>query len=136
MLPFEFTVPGPPVSQQTSNRARLQAWKATVRQQAANRWPAGNAPHAGPVQLTVCYYHDGPAVRVDNDNWVKPVQDALNNLVYLDDGQIIDTKIRKTDLDGRFEVRGMSQVLAEAFSGGAEFLYVRVEDPPDHGELL
>jgi crossover junction endodeoxyribonuclease RusA len=121
MLPFEFTIPGPPVSQQTSNRANLQAWKATVRAQAPARWPAADAPHAEAVQITVTYFHDGPAVRMDNDNLLKPIQDALNNLVYFDDRQITDCNVRKTDLNGRFEVRGMSQTLAEAFSTGKNF---------------
>jgi Holliday junction resolvase RusA-like endonuclease len=136
MLPFEFTIPGPPVSQQTSNRANLQAWKGTVRAQAAARWPAGDAPHTEDVQITVTYFHDGPAVRMDNDNLLKPIQDALNALVYVDDRQITDCNVRKTDLDGRFQVRGMSPALAEAFSNGQEFLHVRVEARPDHGELL
>jgi len=38
-----------------------------------------------PVRLTICYYHDRVAIRLDNDNLVKPIQDALNGLVYEDD---------------------------------------------------
>lgn len=67
---------------------------------------------------------------------VKPIQDALNGLVYEDDRQITDIIVRKTDLNGRFRVRGMPLVLAEGFSRGREFLYVRVELAPDHEELI
>jgi crossover junction endodeoxyribonuclease RusA len=88
------------------------------------------------VSIAVTYYHDGPAVRIDNDNLVKPVQDALNGLVYEDDNLITDTNLRKTDLNGRFQVRGMSAVLAEGFCKGEEFLHIRIEAAPDHGELL
>lgn len=135
MLPFEFTIPGPPVSQQTADRNRLQEWKGRVRGEAVKRWPLGDQPENGALQAKVTYYHDGPAVRMDNDNLVKPILDALNNLVYADDGQITDTNVRKTDLNGRFVVRGISAVLAEAFGRGAEFLHIKIEEQPDHGEL-
>ena len=73
---------------------------------------------------------------MDNDNMVKPIQDALNGLVYSDDSQITDTRVRKTSIDGRFEVRAMSPVLAGGFVRGVEFIYVRVEAAPDPAELL
>lgn len=136
MLPFEFTISGPPVSWQTKDRTRLQEWKADVRLEASRHWPAGDSPHRERVEITVTYYHDGPAVRIDNDNLLKPIQDALNGLVYEDDRQITDVSVRKTDLNGRFAVRGMSPVLADAFCAGTEFLHIRIEQAPDHGELL
>ncbi len=136
MLPFEFIVAGPPVSHQTHNRARLEEWRSAVRQQALVRWPPGDIPNNTAVQITITYYHDGPAVRMDNDNLAKPIQDALNGLVYLDDRLITDTRLRKTDLNGSFRVRGMSPVLAEGFCRGEEFLHITVELAPDHGDLL
>jgi len=36
-----------------------------------------------------------PTVRPDIDNWVKPVMDVLNNLVYEDDGQITKLYVDK-----------------------------------------
>lgn len=136
MLPFEFTVDGPPVSHQTRYAARLRAWKQTVRDAAAERWPSGTSPSVARLQITVTYYHDGVAVLIDNDNLLKPIQDALNGLVYEDDRQITDTVVRKTDLNGSFRVRGMSLVLAQGFVRGNEFLYVRVEVAPGHEELI
>ncbi len=67
---------------------------------------------------------------------IKPIQDALNDLVYVDDRLITDTQIRKTDLNGSFRVRGMSAVLAEGFCRGNEFLYIRIEEAPNHQELI
>lgn len=136
LLPFEFIVDGPPVSHQTRNTARLRAWQQAVRTAAVQRWPAGTTPIAERLRFSVTYYHDGVSVRIDNDNLVKPIQDALNGLVYVDDRQITDTYVRKTDLNGSFRVRGMSPVLAEGFCRGNEFLYVRVELAPDHKELI
>lgn len=82
------------------------------------------------------YYHDGPAVRIDNDNLLKPIQDALNRFVYEDDVQITDTQVRKTDLNGSFRVKGMSPILAEGFCSGKEFLHVRVEHAPSHEDII
>lgn len=90
----------------------------------------------GQLQIIVVYYHDAVTISMDNDNMVKPIQDALKGLVYVDDRQITDIRVRKTNFDGRFKVRGMAVILAEGFSKGSEFIYVRVEDAPDHAELL
>jgi crossover junction endodeoxyribonuclease RusA len=136
MLPFEFIVDGPPISHQTRNVGRLRAWQLTVRTAAVQRWPAKTPPVTARLRFTVTYYHDGVSVRIDNDNLVKPIQDALNGRVYEDDRQITDTYVRKTDLNGSFRVRGMSSVLAEGFCRGNEFLYMRIELAPSHEELI
>jgi crossover junction endodeoxyribonuclease RusA len=136
MLPFEFVVDGPPVSQQANDPTRLPPWRAQVRAAAAERWPIADEPIAESIQILVTYFHEGEAIRLDNDNMVKPIQDALAGLIYIDDRQITDTKVRKTSLDGSFRVRGMSPVLAEAFLRNREFLYIRITSPPDHSEFL
>lgn len=136
MLPFELIVAGPPVSHQTRHRARLQAWIATVRREALRRWPPDQPPVAGRLKITVVYYHDAIRVRLDNDNMLKPIQDALQGVVYANDAQITDTSVRKTNLDHPMTVRGMSRVLAEGFCRGDEFLYVKVEEAPDHVRIL
>ena len=66
---------------------------------------------------------------------IKPIQYALNDLIYEDDRQITDTEVRKTDINGSFRVRGMSSVLAEGFCRGNEFIHVRIEVAPEHEEL-
>ena len=136
MLPFEFIVAGPPVSHQARNRARLQAWIATVRNEAVRYWPPGQPAAMGRLKITVVYYHDAVTVRLDNDNMLKPIQDAMQGVVYANDTQITDTSVRKTNLDGQFTVRGMSRVLAEGFCRGTEFLYIKVEEAPDHARIL
>jgi Holliday junction resolvase RusA-like endonuclease len=128
---FEFTVEGPPVSHQTKNKASLQVWRNAVRTAAARRWTQPG-PLTEALRITVCYYHEGPAIRLDNDNMIKPIQDALNGLVYQDDRQITDTAVRKTDIAGAFVVRGASMVLLEAFSRGKEFLHITIDAAPSH----
>ena len=135
-LPFEFSVQGTPLSYQTKNRDRLQRWVATVRAEAVRRWPQGQPAVTTQLLMTVVYFHEGVAIRLDNDNMVKPIQDALNGLVYQDDRQITDTRIRKSRLDAQFRVRNMSPVIAEGFVHRSEFLYIRIEEAPSHAELL
>jgi Holliday junction resolvase RusA-like endonuclease len=40
------------------------------------------------IKITVVYYHEGATIRVDNDNMLKPIQDALNGRIYVDDSSL------------------------------------------------
>lgn len=133
MLPFEFTIQGPPVSAQTRNRPRLAQWKQDVRNAAVAAVPAGAAPATGPAKITITYYYEGDAP--DADNIIKPIQDALNGVVFVDDAQVVETKSRKRSLNGSYQIRGASGVLLQGFAGGVGFLHIRVEDGP-HIEVL
>lgn len=135
-LPFEFVIAGPPVSAQARDRRRLAAWKRAVRSAAVRSWPKRRRPVTIPTRLAVCYYHDRVAIRLDNDNLVKPIQDALNGVVYTDDRLITDTSLRKTCLDNPFRVRGLSSVLARGFESAQEFLHIIVDEAPPHEDLL
>jgi crossover junction endodeoxyribonuclease RusA len=134
MLPFEFTVPGPPVSHQSRNKARLDAWRRLVRSQAAKLWGSA-APLKQELKLDVRYYHEGEAVRIDNDNMVKPIQDALIGLIYVDDRLIIDTIVRKMSIDGTFRVkRHKSREFIIALAKGDEFLHIKVTEASSQRE--
>jgi crossover junction endodeoxyribonuclease RusA len=132
---FEFFVEGPPLSQQTRNSVRLRDWKEYVRSEAARLWQA-QEPYEGPLKITVVYYHERQAVSIDHDNMFKPIQDALAGLVYKNDRQITDAQTRKTNIDGRFRLRHLSPIYARAFCAGKEFVYIRIEEAPNHEELL
>jgi crossover junction endodeoxyribonuclease RusA len=132
---FEFFVDGPPLSQQTRSPARLREWKEYVRNEAARLWDR-EAPFGGGLKLTVVYYHERDSVLIDHDNMIKPIQDALAGLVYNNDRQITDSQTRKTSINGRFRVRHLSPTYARAFAQGKEFIYIRVEEAPNHEELL
>ncbi len=136
MLPFEFIVFGVPVSHQSANRLRLADWRNIVRVAAMRCWPTPHLPLTARLKITVVYYHEGDMTRLDNDNLIKPIQDALNGLVYVDDRQLTDTVVHKTSIDGRFFVRGISPIHAEGFIRGIEFVYIRLDEAPDHAELL
>jgi Holliday junction resolvase RusA-like endonuclease len=93
MLPFEFVVEGPPVSQQTRRRDRLPPWRDAVRSAAALLWSADDAPVEQDVTVEMTHFFIGAPG--DVDNFPKPVLDALEGLVFLDDRQVSELVTRK-----------------------------------------
>jgi crossover junction endodeoxyribonuclease RusA len=128
MFPFEFTIKGPPVSHQTRNRARLQQWKTEVATAATAAWSHGAAV-TDIVAVTITYYYEGTSP--DVDNIIKPIQDALIGIVFIDDDQVSDVKSRKRSIDGSFRIRGVSALVLEAFGNGDDFLHIKVDEAPD-----
>lgn len=128
MLHLEFVLPGPPVSYQTTDRANLKAWQATVRAEAARTWAA--SPLTGRLKFLLINFHEGDKPTLDDDNMVKPIRDALNKFVYDDDRQIRYSETLHVPIEDPIKIRGASAVLLAAYSKGDVFLYVRVEDAP------
>lgn len=129
LLPLEFVVAGPAVSQQARRRDRLRGWIDEVRRQARKSTPAGATPEIDSVALTLIYLHvdDAP----DLDNLAKPVLDALKGLVFADDEQVTDLILRKRRLAIGIRVGNPSITLARAFDSGVPFLHVLVDKAPD-----
>ena len=132
MIPFEITVKGPPLSQQASSSSRKK-WKARVEQAAQEKLPNGSAPVAQDVAISIVYYFEGDTP--DVDNVIKPIQDALVGVVYVDDSQVIKAECAKVSIDGSFTIRGASATLLQAFSDKDPFVHVRVTWPPDMSKL-
>lgn len=134
---FEFVVIGKPISHQTKDKKRLQAWKQQVRQTAESHWK--HPPLGESLRVIITHYYDADSTNEsgvpDSDNIVKPVRDALNGLIYVDDYQITDFSSRRRSLNASFRVKGMSVALAEGFCQGEEFLHIRIESAPDPTEL-
>jgi Holliday junction resolvase RusA-like endonuclease len=91
------------------------------------RWPPTDPPLDIPISIVVVYYHEGETIRLDNDNMLKPIQDAMNGHIYVSDRLVVTARASKTPVDGPYRVRRMSQVVADAFVRGDEFIYVRIE---------
>ncbi|MDM9383928.1 RusA family crossover junction endodeoxyribonuclease [Chlorogloeopsis sp. ULAP01] len=134
MTTFEFIVDGPPVSQQTRRREKLRLWKTLVRQEAQKYWSPEQKIATGLIMLQVTYFYD--SVAMDVDNIVKPIQDAIIGLAYVDDDQITDAVVRKRNLSGNFRIENITPILAEGFARGNEFLHIVVTDAPDQEELI
>jgi Holliday junction resolvase RusA-like endonuclease len=128
MLPFEFVVYGTPRSFRSHSRPALIEWMSTVKAAASARWPSETPPLRGKVRVVVTYYHEGEIARLDNDNMVKPVLDALTGLIYFDDRQASSIEVRSVNMDLGLRMAHVSVLLAEAFVTKGEFLHVRVEE--------
>ncbi|BAY74595.1 hypothetical protein NIES25_10090 [Nostoc linckia NIES-25] len=137
MTRFEFIVNGRPVSQQARNRGkgnRLQDWKKTVRQEAEKYWSSEQKTATGLVMLQITYFYD--SVEIDIDNIVKPIQDAIKRLAYVDDNQVSDLVVRKRNLSGNFRIENMTPTLVEGFARGNEFLHIVVIDAPNQEVII
>lgn len=128
MLPFEFVVTGSPISLQTNNRALLQSWKTKVRQAAISRLPVGTVPTIESVQIIIIHYY--AANPPDIDNIAKPILDALNLLVYIDDKQITDLTLRKRNFRNLSKLQNLPETITEALAKGEPFVYVKIDVSP------
>lgn len=133
LLPFEFLVDGTPVSLQTKNKRRLAGWKSSVEQAARAAWPPNTPPIASEVTVRITYFYEDEAP--DVDNIIKPIQDALRGLVYVDDSTVTLTQGKKSRIDGAFVVKGVSEALAIKLARGRDFVRVVISAGPSHEDL-
>ncbi|WP_176739232.1 RusA family crossover junction endodeoxyribonuclease [Micromonospora matsumotoense] len=131
-LPWDFWVPGVPASVQASSVTR-QRWKAKVAASATGAWPAGEQPLTDKIQIHITYYHD--SAPLDVDNMIKPIQDALCEIVYVDDNQLTDTHGHLRDINAAYRVKGMTPAQADGFVSNGPFVHIRIEAAPAAGEL-
>lgn len=130
-LPWDFIALGVPISVQASGTSRAR-WKVEVASAAKAAWGA-DPPLDVEVLLRITYFHE--SAPLDVDNMIKPIQDALNGIVYLDDKQVATVVSGRSNLDGSFRVRGLSQALASGFVSNGPFVHIKVEPAPDAQEL-
>jgi hypothetical protein len=128
MTHLEFVVLGPPVSHQTSDKAKLKAWQAAIKAAAAKSWTG--PPLEGVLKFLLINFFEGNRPPLDDDNMVKPIRDALNKFIYDDDRQIQHSETIQVSIEAPVRIRHASKILLDAFAQGDEFLYVRVEDAP------
>jgi crossover junction endodeoxyribonuclease RusA len=130
---FEFCVHGRPVSAQTGSRRRLMAWQREVRAAAASAWPAGQPPCMVAVELRITHYAE--KLGADMDNLIKPIQDALQGIAYVNDRVVKDVTGNWRNIDAPFRLRYIARPLADAFSDGRPFVHVRLWLAPDEEDL-
>ncbi|MEH2027928.1 RusA family crossover junction endodeoxyribonuclease [Nostoc sp.] len=123
---FEFIIPRRPVSLQTKKRENLQAWKNFVRVEAQKVWKDSSPITKGDLQLTLVYLCDEyPA---DIDNIIKPIQDALVDLVFEDDSLVSDVDSHRRFLSDPIEIKSLPSLLQRAVIIGKECVYVKVSE--------
>jgi crossover junction endodeoxyribonuclease RusA len=98
-----------------------------VARAARSRWPTGQLPWSTALRVSISEFGEFlERPRRDRDNTAKPILDALQGLIYLNDGQILELEVDALDINGRYLVRYISPVVAAALTRGDEFVWVRV----------
>ena len=124
-IPFEFTVKGPPVSQQARRRRRVRRWTQDVQVAAKQYWDSESL-FTGEIEVTITYFFEN--VDLDLDNIPKPILDALKGLVYNDDSQITDLICRKRERNRDMQVLNASPILQESLDRPGQFLHISVSE--------
>lgn len=124
---FEFIVEGPAVSLKAkkTNASRYQKWIKTVRAAAQQQWPGNRKPtfsQAIIVSITNYYTASPP----DVDNIIKPILDALQTVVYINDEQVYKVICEKADLSKIERLQNPSPLLAVAVEKYDELLHIIV----------
>jgi Holliday junction resolvase RusA-like endonuclease len=133
-LHIEFLVPRKPVSHQSSNKPNLAAWRDFVAASARQAWTIGPLSNMR-LKFTMVYLADD-ANPGDINNFVKPVQDALNAVVYEDDAMIRDVSAHMRVLSEPITLADLPSGLAAAVAEGLPCVYVAISDSLELAEEL
>jgi hypothetical protein len=121
---FEFLIPRRPVS--TNNDKRRQEWIRLVNKEAKKFWTGSSPIKDANLQLTLIYLcGDNPP---DTDNITKPIQDALNKLVYEDDRLVSDVESHRRFLSEPIDMTNLPLLLRKGVIIGKECVYVKVSE--------
>lgn len=127
---IEFVVPGKPrvLGATTDSKAR---WTSQVQHEA----PRLDNLLEGPLRLQIDFFFRGKT-DLDTDNMIKPIQDALETILYEDDRTIEDVRARKINVDEHhLDLAGVPDVLRSALEDQQDdFVFIRVA--PAHRRLV
>jgi len=132
-FPLEFLVQGTPVSLQAKRPASRIEWQARVKAASQAVLPEGHWATTGRIAATLFYFPDSP-MEGDIDNIVKPVLNALEKHIYMDDWQVERVVVQKFEPGNVFPFATPSATLEDALTRPKPVLYVRLSD--DHFEDL
>ena len=127
MEKFEFVIEGPAVSLRAkkTRSKRYQRWISKVRAAARAQWPAGVAATDNQtIQVVIVNYYT--LVPPDVHNIIKPILDALETVVYLNDQQVRRVISEKFDLKNVDRIENPGSLLAAALEKYTEVLHIMV----------
>jgi crossover junction endodeoxyribonuclease RusA len=130
----EFIVPFRPVSVQAIDRENLQEWKRYVGKLASMAWDSSPID-SGKVNVTIVFLCDNRAP-IDVDNVVKPIQDAMNNVIYTDDVLVTDTDSHRRYLQQGVDLTKCPPLLIGMLVANEEAVYVRVRNARSLSEYV
>jgi Holliday junction resolvase RusA-like endonuclease len=85
----------------------------------------GEEPASGPISMEIAYFDMDDSIDIDVDNIAKPICDALKKLVYKDDKQIVELRLRKIRL-GIVDIKTLAGLPAREILNGRDFVYIRI----------
>ena len=90
------------------------------------------------VAILIIYFYQGETT-LDVDNIAKSLLDGLKGVLFRDDRQVSELVVRKSRLGAGLSVTGASLYLLDAVErmsrDASDFVYVRVDPAPDHGNI-
>jgi hypothetical protein len=136
---MEFIVVGTPRSANAPNRSRRR-WCERVARAARERLREEGVPDPTDQDLTVLiiYFYQGETA-LDVDNTAKPLIDGLKGVVFRNDQQVSEIRVRKSRFSAGLPLAGASLYLLDAIERmsqiSSDFAYVRTDPAPDHGRI-
>ena len=128
-FPLEFVVKGTAVSAQAKRRDTIERWKTKIIEASRSALPDGHFATVARLAATLFYF---PADEMEGDlnNIVKPILDAMNRHIYMDDRQIHRIVVQKFEPEGVFDFLLPSSALRNALDRPKPVLYIRLSDDP------
>jgi len=134
---MEFIVVGAPRSANANPRSRRR-WRERVARAARERLREEDGPTAQDVAVLIIYFYQGETT-LDIDNIAKSLLDGLKGVLFRDDRQVSELVVRKSRLIAGLSLTGASLYLLDAVErmsqDASDFVYVRVDPSPDHGNI-
>ncbi|HXZ02184.1 MAG TPA: RusA family crossover junction endodeoxyribonuclease [Stellaceae bacterium] len=132
---FEFAVSGVP---RTAGALSVGKWQSSIRAAADAVWPYLQPAIETDISITIVYFHFGDT-SIDVDNMSKPILDALKPTYIRDDRFVAQLVARRTRLAPGLILTSPGTVLLGAIDAakekGTDFVYIKISDPPDHGQI-
>lgn len=125
-LPIEFHLQGVPVSSQGSPEGKA-AWKNRIEQAVKAVLQEGHWLISRPLSLEILLLLDDD-IQGDLDNMIKPIQDAMNRVVYEDDHQFQDVRIAKYLPNRIMQLTSVSTTLASALAQDRPSVYIKIDE--------
>ena len=128
---FELLIRKRPVSNQTRNKINRREWIRLVNEEAQKVWTGSSPIKDANLQLTLIYLcrgNYGDRNLIDTDNIIKPIQDALNELVYEDDKLVSDVESHRRFLSEPIDMTNLPLLLRKGVIIGKECVYVKVSE--------
>jgi crossover junction endodeoxyribonuclease RusA len=130
LYPLEVVLQGTPVTLQSRNPPRRDAWKDRVTEATRDRqqetYELGFLDDRA-LAVTIYYFPSAP-MDGDVDNIVKLILDGMKGFAYLDDHVVERVTVQKFEPDAGWEFLTITDQLALALDTEAPVVYIRVDD--------